>query len=104
MKEYYGLADCHGIDHFQLLTENVDTGYLVMRATANPQRLATTFKIKLTKKEADKVYDILKKDDGANDAPIEALKYLKSLDKKKLSVLSDAHWKFIPNPKLDKWG
>ena len=117
MVVYNGLADCHGIESFRL--EGIlNISMLQIRASANPQRHAVVFQVKLKKELADYILSLIDKGEfiGAltiikRSAKKDGVKIPNSdewINNTELSLckplqVSESNWNNIPNPKLDPY-
>lgn len=101
LETYVGVADCHGIESFQLKSDTTDYDRTcrIMRSAANGQRRAIYYEASMDTAAADVVKQFL------NDKEyIEALECLKRVSIE-LSTLPEQieHLKYIPNPQLDPY-
>ena len=104
LEKYYGIADAHGIETFQLYEYRKDDKFPYnMRAQLNRQRHALYFEIEIEKVDADIVKVLIHKKDF-----IGAFKMIK----KRAVIIGfpeanrpeyEKSWELIPNPKLDPW-
>ncbi len=99
-KTYTGIADCHGIESFNLM-EGTNQSFLLMRAGANPQRHAVVYEADLSDFDKEVILGLLK--DGEFET---ALKYM-SNESDELRVAGGETaaemWRKIPNPELDPY-
>lgn len=98
---YVGVADCHGIESFQLKddTSDFDRTCRIMRSAANGQRHAVYYEASMEAAAASVVKEFL--DDGQYTEALECLKRV-SIE---LSTLPEqaASLEKIPNPELDPY-
>ena len=99
---YVGVADCHGIESFNLKenTDAYDRTCSIMRAAANGQRHAIYYEANIEREHVGVVKAYLKEKQWAN-----ALECLKRVAVE-FSVLPEQEEVLhkIPNPKLDPYG
>jgi len=99
---YAGVADCHGIESFDLKSNmsTFDRSCRIMRAAANGQRYAIYYEASIEKEHVGVVKAYMKKKQWAN-----ALECLKRVAVE-FSVLPEHEEVLhkIPDPKLDPYG
>lgn len=99
-KTYTGIADCHGIESFNLKEGN-NQALLQIRANANDQRHAVVYEADLSDFDKEVILRLLKDEEFET-----ALKYM-SNESDELRVAGGERaakmWKKIPNPELDPW-
>ena len=103
IKEYCGIADCHGIECFMPYPSK-NAGVLEIRALSNRQRHAVTYVVRLEDADAERIRGLIIDE-----------KYAEALDKLKERAVNGEcllggggavkeSFALIPNPKLDPWG
>ena len=102
-KIYYGIADCHGIESFIKEDDDMDKHMNIMgiRASANKQRHAVLYAVRMTSEGARKIDNLLNKQEYIN-----ALKELKRIAGDNIAIpkgSSKNSWTKIPNPELDPY-
>ena len=98
---YVGIADCHGIESFNLKqdVDSKDIMYKVIRADANRHRHAVYFEVELDKPALKMINSRLDAEEY-----IVALSLLKALSTEtKLPKTHAKSWKLIPDPELDPY-
>ena len=98
---YVGIADCHGIESFNLKqdTTNFDQTIRVMRADANRHRHAVYYEADLDQPAVKLIRASLDAEDFAM-----ALEWLKRMSLELRSLPKhESSWKLIPNEKLDPY-
>ncbi len=99
-KTYTGIADCHGIESFNLKGDT-NQAILQIRANANDQRHAVVYEADLSDFDREVILGLLKDEEFET-----ALKYM-SNESDELRVAGGERavkmWKNIPNPELDPW-
>ena len=104
MKQYYGLADCYGVESFLPYDSKARMPDLLIRAYANPQRKAIVFKATFTEEQVKRVTALLE----MHFYHI-ALELIKELHEKgeildfMISAGKKNYLKQIPNPSLDPY-
>ena len=104
---YYGVADAHGIESFQLQKTGKEANHnkfgMQLRAESNRQRHAIYYEIQIEKHDADIVNALIDKGDF--------IKAFKIIKKRAITIGFPENvreqyqnsWELIPNPKLDPW-
>ena len=102
-KTYVGIADCHGIEHFQGKDEPRSIP-LQVRASLNRQRHALYYEVDLTLEQANQVRMMLESRDF--NLALRYLKVLHGAGTAELCVEEEMKEsiKLIPDPKLDPFG
>ena len=103
IKEYCGIADCHGIESF-MEYPNKNAGILEIRALSNRQRHAVVYVVRLEDADAERIRGYI-----ADEKYEAALHELKMRAVNSECLLSGGgnvkdSFEMIPNPKLDPWG
>ena len=106
MKEYVGIADCHGIESFVPIDNLTKEDLMMMyiRCESNAQRHALVFKVKLSAEQHRRVQALLNK-----CSYILAFKLIKELNSDgkikhmEISTGKEHLYNRIPNPKLDPY-
>lgn len=103
IKEYCGIADCHGIESF-MPHPSKSAGVLEIRVLSNRHRHAVTYVVRLNDVDAERIRGLITDE-----------KYVEALDKLKERAVNGEcllggggavkeSFELIPNPKLDPWG
>ena len=102
VKQFVGVADCHGIESFRELTEREPVGSLVLRAGLNRHRHAVAFQATISGSHAKEIRTLM-----------DAGKYMEALATLRLRAskigLANAEggkresWALIPDPSLDPY-
>ena len=120
VKDFVGIADCHGIESFMPLESCENVGFLELRASANPQRHAVVYKVTLNNAQAQEIWDEL---ETAKHSEVgngtyhykQIIRKFKAWDNDEAMTIGLGHpplnlmvsnkkmWKNIPNSKLDPW-
>ena len=99
-KTYTGIADCHGIESFNLKGDT-NQALLQIRANANDQRHAVVYEVDLTDPVQEVVSGLLRDDEYGT-----ALKYMNN-EAMEVRVVGGERaakmWTRLPNPELDPW-
>lgn len=103
IKEYCGIADCHGLESFTA-HPSVNAPIYEIRAMRNRQRHAVVYVVRLREEDAERIRGLVS-DDRYCDA-LEKMKEVAVNGEIKLSGGGNTRgsWELIPNPKLDPWG
>tara|TARA_R110001583_G_scaffold109153_2_gene257816 strand:+ start:3294 stop:3635 length:342 start_codon:yes stop_codon:yes gene_type:complete len=99
---FVGIADCHGLESFLPLEGNeVNLGFMVMRANANRHRHALVYQVELTPFQEGMMKSAL--ENGAYIKACEMLHdpaFIENVGVEKDMMNS---WEMIPNPRLDPY-
>jgi len=103
IKEYCGIADCHGLESFQPYP-SPNAAIYEIRATSNRHRHSVVYVVRLREEEAERVRGLM-----SDEKHVDALKKIKAVAVNGEIKLSGGgnirgSWELIPNPKLDPWG
>ena len=98
---YIGVADCHGIESFQLKSDTTDFDRTcrIMRSAANGQRFAVYYEASMDAAAADVIKQFL--NEGEYTEALECLKRV-SIELSALPEQAD-NLDVIPNPELDPY-